>query len=55
MEEKNLSDNLLQAEIARIMQNSDVYNAMVSGAKGFAKPGAAHEMVRLITQVAKEH
>ncbi len=55
MEEKNLSDKLLRAEIERIMENSDVYDSMVTAAKSFAKNTAAKEITTLITQVSIEH
>lgn len=55
MEEKNLSDNLLRAEIERIMQNSAVYDGMVASAKTFAKNSATIEIATLITQVSIEH
>lgn len=55
MEEKNLSDSLLRAEIERIMQNDEVYNGMVASAKSFAKNSAAIEITTLITQVSIEH
>lgn len=55
MEEKNLSDKLLRVEIERIIENSDVYNAMVDSAKTFAKNSAALEITTLITKVSIEH
>lgn len=55
MEEKNLTEHLLLAEINRIMQNGDVYTEMTEGARAFAKPNATAEIVNLITQVSKQH
>lgn len=55
MEEKNLSDNLLRAEIERIMQNGETYDAMATAARGFAKKDAALHITNLITKVSIEH
>jgi UDP-N-acetylglucosamine--N-acetylmuramyl-(pentapeptide) pyrophosphoryl-undecaprenol N-acetylglucosamine transferase len=41
IEEANLSDDILIAEITRIMENQDSYNQMAESAKSFAKPRAA--------------
>ena len=55
MEEKNLSDNLLRAEIERIMQNGETYDTMAAAARGFAKKDAALHITNLITKVSIEH
>ena len=55
MEEKNISDNLLRAEIERIMQNGAIYDAMAAAANTFAKKDAALHITNLITRVSIEH
>ncbi|QQR65156.1 UDP-N-acetylglucosamine--N-acetylmuramyl-(pentapeptide) pyrophosphoryl-undecaprenol N-acetylglucosamine transferase [Candidatus Kaiserbacteria bacterium] len=55
MEEKNLSDNLLRAEIERIMQNGEIYDTMAGAARAFAKKDAALHITNLITKVSIEH
>lgn len=55
MEEKNLSDNLLQAEIGRIMQDTAVYTAMVESTRSFARVDTRKAIVDLITQVSIQH
>lgn len=55
MEETNLTDDLLRAEIDRIMQNESIYTSMANAAASFAKSDAALRMRELITTVAAEH
>ena len=55
IEESNITDNLLLAEIERIMQNTDIYSAMSTSAKTFGKTDTAREMSALIIQRAQEH
>ncbi len=55
MEERNLTDSLLRAEIDRIMQNSDIYTRMVQSAQMFAKRDAAENIGTLLTSVAMKH
>ena len=55
LEEENLKEGLLIAEIERIVQNQDIYESMVAGAKTFANPNAAEKISTLVLKVAKEH
>jgi len=55
IEEHNLTDSLLRAEIDRIMQNEAVYRSMAEGAKSFAKPDTVERMNDLIIGIAQEH
>ncbi len=55
MEEGNLTDGLLRAEIDRIMQNNQVYEKMVEGAKSFGRVGVAEQMSTLILETGKQH
>lgn len=55
LEEKNLNDSLLQAEIDRIMQNADLYNTMAQAATTFPVRESAEKIANLTTQVAREH
>jgi len=55
MEEHNLTDGLLRAEIDRIMQNEELYASLVTGARSFARTNAAHELTEIILKIAKEH
>ncbi len=55
IEEDNLTDSLLRAEIDRIMQNEEAYASMVQGAKSFAKHDTAERIGELITGIAQEH
>ena len=55
MEESNLTDSLLQAEIERIMQNEELYSRMAEGARSFAKEDAAEKIAALVLERAHEH
>lgn len=55
MEEANLSDSLLQAEIDRIMQNEDIYKQMSDASQTFAKRNAAEAISSLLTEIAQQH
>lgn len=55
LEEENLKEGILMAEIERIVQNADIYESMVSGTKLFANPHAAEHMSELILNIAREH
>ncbi len=55
IEEENVSDNLLKAEIDRIMNDDALYQSMSVAAKAFAKPNTSTETAHLILQVAQEH
>ena len=55
MEEGNITDTLLRAEIDRIMQNEDIYRAMSKSAESFAKRDSAQAISSLLVSVAQEH
>ncbi len=55
MEESNLTDGLLRAEIDRIMQDSELYAGMVQGAQSFAKLDSAERTAELIMGIVEEH
>jgi UDP-N-acetylglucosamine--N-acetylmuramyl-(pentapeptide) pyrophosphoryl-undecaprenol N-acetylglucosamine transferase len=55
IEEANLSDDILFAEINRIMDNPENYNKMVESAKNFARPEAAHTIAEEIISIALSH
>ncbi|HEX4799378.1 MAG TPA: UDP-N-acetylglucosamine--N-acetylmuramyl-(pentapeptide) pyrophosphoryl-undecaprenol N-acetylglucosamine transferase [Candidatus Paceibacterota bacterium] len=55
IEEKNMGDNLLQAEIHRIMTDTIVYERMVEAARSFALPDASERVSALVHEVAENH
>lgn len=55
MEEQNLTDGLLCSEIARIMQNDEVYRQMVAGTHSFAQKDAGEKIAQLLLGIAKTH
>lgn len=55
MEQGNLTDNLLQGEIERIMQNTDLYTSMVEGAHRFARTDAATRIANFVNELASDH
>jgi UDP-N-acetylglucosamine--N-acetylmuramyl-(pentapeptide) pyrophosphoryl-undecaprenol N-acetylglucosamine transferase len=55
LEEKNLTDALLRAEIDRIMQDEKLYNGMRDAALAFGIPDSAAKIATLAVAVAKEH
>lgn len=55
MEEKNLTDGLLRAEIDRMMQDSALYERMSKAAESFAKTDSAEQVANLLIQTAKTH
>lgn len=55
IEEKNLTPNILQAEIDRIITHSDIQDAMSHSASSFFKPGASKKIASEIIEIALEH
>jgi len=53
--ESNLSDDILIAEINRIMDNKDVYDNMVESAKQFSRPQAANTIAEAIIDLVLSH
>lgn len=55
LKQKNLTENLLEAEIHRILQNQDIQASMSESAATFAKPDAARKLARMVLDTALEH
>ncbi len=55
MEEHNLTDNLLVAEIERIMQDTTVQNTMRHGAASFFIHHASYTIADTLIKIAQEH
>ena len=55
IEEHNLTDGLLTAEIQRILRDDAVYQTMASAARQFTVPDAAAKLAHTITGIADEH
>lgn len=55
LEEDNLTDGLLTAEISRIMNDPTVYNAMSTAALAFAQGDAAQKIAETLVGIAQEH
>lgn len=55
MEERNLTENLLVAEIERILQDSDTQASMRRGAESFFIHHAAFALADTLIAIAKEH
>ncbi|HEU4677386.1 MAG TPA: glycosyltransferase, partial [Candidatus Paceibacterota bacterium] len=55
LEEANVSDALLRAEIDRIMQDKQLYDEMAADAREFALPDSALKISALVMEVAREH
>ena len=55
MEEKNLSDDILVAEIERILGDREVYTRMSQAAKAFTVGNAAYTLADVLIDIGKEH
>lgn len=55
LEEENLTDGLLRAEIDRMMFNQELYASMVSAAQKFSRADAAGNIAQLLMNIAYEH
>jgi UDP-N-acetylglucosamine--N-acetylmuramyl-(pentapeptide) pyrophosphoryl-undecaprenol N-acetylglucosamine transferase len=55
LEEGNLTENLLIAEIQSIMTDQAKYFSMSSAARSFAKPNAALAMAQVLISIGNEH
>jgi len=55
LEETNLTDSLLTAEITRIMSDQTVYDAMAKAARQFARTDAAQLIANTLTGITNEH
>ena len=55
MEEENLTDSLLRAEIDRIMQSEEIYAKMSSSARNFGARDTGERVAELVMKTAQEH
>ena len=55
MEEGNLQDGLLTAEIARIMKDQSLYKEMADAARAFAPRDAAAKVADILIRIGDEH
>jgi UDP-N-acetylglucosamine--N-acetylmuramyl-(pentapeptide) pyrophosphoryl-undecaprenol N-acetylglucosamine transferase len=55
VEENNMTANILDSEIERILSNPELYSRMAHSAQAFAKPGAAEKIARAIISLALSH
>lgn len=55
LKQRNLTKNILLAELDRIMSDPEVQAQMTEAAHNFAKPDAAKKIARLIVNVALKH
>lgn len=55
MKQKNLTKNILIAEVDRIMESPDIQSQMTEAAHAFAQPDAAKKIARMIINTALKH
>jgi len=55
MKQKNLTKNILLAEISRIMESPEIQESMTQAAHAFSKPDAAEKIARMIINTALKH
>lgn len=55
LEEQNLRDGLLEAEILRIMSDQELYQKMSEAARAFAPTNAAESIAAALVQIGNEH
>ncbi len=55
LKQKNLTPNILFAEIERIMNDKEMYTSMQNAARKFYRPDAAHKIARLLYKIILEH
>ncbi len=55
IEQRNLTQHLLIAEIDRIVKNSELVTSMSAAAKSFARPDAARKIATVLLEVALQH
>lgn len=53
--QSNLSPHILSSEIARIMNDTRLYDAMSASARDFARPDAAQKIARMLLSIGLEH
>lgn len=55
IQEENLKPNILISEINRIVNNQEISNEMIEGAKNFFKPGAADQIAKELLTIVLSH
>lgn len=55
IEEKNMTDGLLTAEITKILSDQAIYTKMSQAAMGFTRPNAAYTLADTILGIGNEH
>jgi UDP-N-acetylglucosamine--N-acetylmuramyl-(pentapeptide) pyrophosphoryl-undecaprenol N-acetylglucosamine transferase len=55
IEESNLSDDILMAQLENILNNESTYDHMAEASKNFAKPEAARTIANEIMDTALSH
>ncbi len=55
IEEENLTDNILIAEIGRILENPEIYNKMEESTKEFVRPEASKLIAEELLKIALKH
>lgn len=55
IEEKNISDGLLTAELNSILEDENTYQKMKAATKNFTQPGAAFKLADILRSIAAEH
>lgn len=55
IEEKNMTDGLLAAEITKIMSDAKLYQKMSNSAKAFTRPDAAYTLADTLLGIGNEH
>lgn len=55
IEEANMTANILNGEIERILNDKVGYERMIQNAKAFSKPGAAEKIARELVDIALSH
>lgn len=55
IEEKNLSQSVFKAEIARILGSGALQSSLSEAARNFSKPDAAHKIARAVIEVGITH
>ncbi len=55
LEEANLTDGMLDAQITKILTDQDLYKQMSEAAKAFTQPDAAYTLADTLLEIGKEH
>jgi UDP-N-acetylglucosamine--N-acetylmuramyl-(pentapeptide) pyrophosphoryl-undecaprenol N-acetylglucosamine transferase len=55
LEEHNLSDDILVAEITRILKSPEIINEMTAGARSLTASDGAYKLADILTTIGREH